>query len=170
MFNIQHYYKCRRICHLCRADKDSYMVAPSILSTQYRHDKASLLQEALRPGPSSCANYINRTIYSVRSFVQIELLMFIYLVFKVEFQYLWPTSLAVLMHLRSSYWATWFRSRCGKVLLHAYRQFGGGPMGGRVNLPSLIGWILSPTNLEWCHWSCKACHCTSGLQTLGQIA
>lgn len=52
MMNLQHYYKCNRICHLCRANKWSYMKAPSTLNTEFRHSLDTFLEEAIRPGPS----------------------------------------------------------------------------------------------------------------------
>jgi hypothetical protein len=46
-------YSSTQICHLCRATKNDYMMAPSRLSVSFRHNDDTFKQESLKPGPKS---------------------------------------------------------------------------------------------------------------------
>ena len=51
--NLQTTFKSTYMCYQCRVAKDDFMVAPSRVSTSYRHDVATFRNECLRPGPKS---------------------------------------------------------------------------------------------------------------------
>lgn len=51
--NMCNTYKSIAICYQCRATKNDYMVAPSKVSSSFRHDQRSFFRECVRPGPKS---------------------------------------------------------------------------------------------------------------------
>ena len=51
VFRMSRYYKCNNICHMCMADKETYMISPANLAAKPRLDKVmDFLSSSLKPG------------------------------------------------------------------------------------------------------------------------
>ena len=153
--NMCNTYKSIAICYQCRATKNDYMVAPSKVSSSFRHDQRSFFRECVRPGPKS--------ISATWSFVfDIFVLMiaanslfccFFWLIQLWSFGFeqnfggvshifhnclTWPQG-SLKLKTRSSLLFAIMWTKHGEVVFHACDQFGGGALVVRQHISVVTG-------------------------------
>ena len=168
IFRLSAYYKCTQICHLCKADKDTYMISPANLDAKTRRDTlVDFLSSSLKPG-ARCSLTKFITVYKFISMPMYPQMMFqvaLCMETKSHCQGLYMF-LIYQPYPRPFGWSSALGPPVHSILFHAHRQPGCWFMGcGEYHQDPYWRWWLHVLGLWW-GWPTTGCWVPK-VQTVG---